>query len=382
MRERRTPPRRLDAAAEVGAFAALAVTGYGLYRMAAFAAPRHRLPVSPAASPRVRVSAVVPARDEARVIADCVRALCASGPGLAELVVVDDGSTDGTADAAAAVGDPRVRVITAPPLADGALGKPSACAAGAAAATGEWLWFVDADVRVAPDALARLLDHARSTGAALVSALGRLRGGSAAVSWLLPEVGFGLARRLSLDSVAEPTSPIAFASGQCLLMRRDAYDDIGGHGAVVREPVEDVALAGLAKARGHHLRVVLAPDAFDVDMYASLSDAWRGLLKNSAGVRGAAHVSLAREAVWAAAAAVPLAVLAGSRSRSARRLAAAAVIAQVVTSVGGRVVAKVPVWPAVGAPLAELTLVASWLQSRRLAARGETVQWRGRPVVP
>jgi len=91
-----------------------------LWRMNRFGSARHRLPRALVDRPAsVRVSAVVPARDEATAVGSCVAALCRSGAALAEVIVVDDGSADGTAALALAGGDQRVRVTAAPALAPG-----------------------------------------------------------------------------------------------------------------------------------------------------------------------------------------------------------------------------------------------------------------------
>jgi GT2 family glycosyltransferase len=320
-------------------------------RFARHTAPRVLRPVA-----REDVVAVVAARDEAASVGACVTALLANG--VREVVVVDDGSTDGTADAARTAG---ARVVRAPPPEPGVAGKAAACAFGAAATSGEWLWFVDADVVVAPDALARLLAEADETGAALVSAFGRVATPTPATAWLLPEIGLGLARRLSLDAVADPSSAVAFASGQCLLVRRSAYDAAGGHD--VTATVEDVALAARVKARGLPVRVVLGPDFYTTAMYGTLGEAWNGLRRSASTVRPSA----VREVASLAAALLPVLLW---RTRAGK----AAYAAQVVASAGGRWVSGAPVWPAAGAPFAQ-----AWLAANALAAhRRAPVRWRGR----
>jgi GT2 family glycosyltransferase len=360
------------------------MTAWGLLRMARFAGARHTLPrVSPDGQPwPASVTAVVPARDEAALIGSCVAALCASGPELLEVLVVDDASTDATAALASAAGDGRVRVVSAPGLHAGERGKPVGCATGAGLASGEWLWFVDADVEVAPDALRRLLACAEETRSSMVSAFGRVAADTPGTAWLLPEVGLTLARRLSLAAVADATSGAAFASGQCLLVRRTAYDALGGHGAVAGSVVEDQDLSALARARGVGQRLALAPDAFTVRMYADVGEAWQGLLKNSAAVRGTSAAATLREAAWAAAALAPVALVLSRRApRGARRVAAMTVGAQVVTSLGGRLVGRAPLWPSVAAPAAEVALVAGWWASARKRRTGVSVGWRGRDVI-
>lgn len=323
------------AAARWGAYG---MTACGLLRMARVArstAPRVATPWT------ADVVAIVPARDEARGIAECVNALRANG--LRDVVVVDDASSDGTAAIARTAG---ATVVAAPPLRTGRRGKPAACRAGAAAATSEWLWFVDADVTVAPDALSRLLAAADESGASLVSALGRVATPNAAMAWLLPEVGLTLARRVDLAT---------FASGQCLLVTRAAYDAVGGHDATA--VAEDLAVAQAMTRRGYVVRTVLGPDLYATRMYATVGEAWRGLVKNAADVRRSPRVEYA----WLAAT-----LLGGRRAYAAN----------VVVSAGGRLVARQPLWPAVAAPLAEVWLIANWLRARRRPP----VEWKGRPV--
>jgi hypothetical protein len=108
-----------------------------------------------------------------------------------------------------------------------------------------------------------------------------------------------VAERLDLDAVADPGRPDAFLSGQCLLVRRDVYDAVGGFAAVAGSLVEDVALARRLKAAGHRLDVRLAPDLAAVRMYGRFGDLWEGLAKNLAEVWGADAGSLVRQATRA-----------------------------------------------------------------------------------
>lgn len=320
------PGRRLAALAPLG------VVAWGLARMARFAAHRPPRVLGPATG--ADVVAVVPARDEEASVGGCVAALLAAG--VREVVVVDDASSDRTAAAARAAG---ARVVAAPPPAPGDVGKAAACLHGAAETESAWLWFVDADVVVAPDSLARLLAEADESGAALVSAFGSVATPTPGTAWLLPEVGLSLSRRLDLDTGV-------FASGQCLLVRRDAYP---GHDRAA--VVEDVALARDVAARGHLTRAVLAPDLYGTVMYATLGEALHGLRRS----RGAVPPG-PREALWLAAACTP-----------------AGYAAQVVVSAGGRLVSGAPVGPAVAAPFADALLVATRLRRGRAT-------WKGRPV--
>ncbi|MBM3785685.1 MAG: glycosyltransferase, partial [Acidobacteria bacterium] len=166
------------------------------------------------ASYREDVTAVIPARNEAGKIGRAVRSLASQ----ARVIVVDDHSTDATAAEAKAAG---ALVIPAPPLATCALGKPSACLAGAHAAKSRWILFVDADTWYEPNFVASLIDHAERH--ALDSASVFLR--NDCQSWverLLLPYAFGL-YFCGVDVRRDP-----IANGQCLLFQTKAYWSIGG----------------------------------------------------------------------------------------------------------------------------------------------------------
>jgi glycosyltransferase involved in cell wall biosynthesis len=326
------------------------------------------------------VSVVVPARDEAGRVGGCVAALVDQDAAVVEVVVVDDGSSDGTADEAARAG---ARVEAVPSPAPGVAGKAAACAHGAAAATaGRWLAFVDADVVLAPEALSRLLGGCLAAGAVAASPLAR----QVTRSWweevLLPDLGLAVAERLDLDAVADPASRDAFLSGQCLLVRRDAYEAVGGFGAVAGSLVEDLALAGRLKAAGHRLQVRLAPDLAAVRMYGRFGDLWEGLAKNLAEVWGADAGSLARQAARALAGAAPWVALAARPGPLARRVAVAGGVLQLTVRAGGRLVAGADPRFALAYPLADLVLLAVYADSVRRRRSGAPLTWKGRTYPP
>ncbi len=319
---------------------------------------------------------VVPARDEAAHIADCVAALCRSGRDVVEIVVVDDGSSDATAAEALSRADGRVRVISAPDLVPGRLGKPSACAAGAFGTTGEWVWFVDADVTVEPDLVARLLAAADESDADLVSAVGRLTTTDRLTGWLLPAVGFTVARRADPARIADAMSSTVFAVGHCLLVRRTAYDAVGGHLAVADQVVEDVALARLVKSRGGTVALATAFDGFTVQMYDDARSAWSGLLKNTSAVQ---RRPLVAELASAALCLAPLGLV-WSRSPRTRAIARVALVAQLSADLAARLVARQPVLPSLAAPVVDSVLAGQHLQAAARRRRGGAVAWRGRDV--
>ena len=293
-----------------------------------------------AGAPPIDVRVVVPARDEAASVAACVASLL---PQATEVVVVDDGSSDGTGELAASAGASVVRLDGDPPA--GWLGKPRACLAGAEGATTEWLAFVDADVVLAPHALATM---AAATGATSTSIVGGLECRSFWERLLLPELGLAL---------TQEGFPPGFASGQCFLVRRDHYQAVAGHGhPAVRGSVVDDRDLSLALG-GHDPR--LAPKLMTARMYAGWSDLRAGLTKNSA----ALHTRPLLHLAWL------LGPVASRRPWAA-----------LVVSAGGRLVAGQN--PAYGllCPVARIVLAALHVESLHRARAGRSVTWKGRSV--
>ena len=174
---------------------------------------------------------------------------------LRELIVVDDASTDRTAEILAGLGRefPLLRTVRLESLPAGWMGKSHAAAAGAETATGEWLLFTDADTEHLPGSLEAMLGRAREEKADLLS----LSPGQQTVTWweksIIPYVFIELARMFPFEEVSDPASPQAAANGQYLLVRRSVYNEIGGFAAVRGEILDDVALARLVKQRGGRL---------------------------------------------------------------------------------------------------------------------------------
>jgi chlorobactene glucosyltransferase len=228
------------------------------------------------------LSICIPARNEVGNIGACLQAVLASDHPNLEIIVVDDGSDDGTAAAAqeAGGGHPRFRLIqgTAPP--PGWAGKPWACQRAAGEAAGDFLLFLDADVRLAPWTARAAMEQMESRPLDLLSLFGNwdLRG-----FWevaLVPVVGWFIRGSVDLEAANKTVSPVAFANGQFILARRSAYDALGGHGAVKSEVLEDVHLARVFKQRALSCGLLHAPGAFSVRLYDSLGAIIEGYSKN------------------------------------------------------------------------------------------------------
>lgn len=222
------------------------------------------------------LSVIVPARNEEAILADCLRTLVGQPDVSCEVIVVDDHSNDRTPEIAAAFA---VRVIAADPLPPGWTGKCNACWTGARAAAGKWLLFTDADTRHQSGSLAEGLREAEATRAALLSYSPRQEVHSLAERALMPVIFAELASKFRPKEVSDPNSPAAAANGQYLLIRRDAYDAIGGHAAAAQGILEDVELARRAKAAGYKLQFRQS-DVVSTRMYRTFSQLWEGWTKN------------------------------------------------------------------------------------------------------
>jgi glycosyltransferase involved in cell wall biosynthesis len=242
------------------------------------------------------VSAVVPARNEEDNIARAVESLAAQ-PEISEIIVVNDQSSDRTGDILAdlATKIPRLRVLETDNLPEGWVGKNYAVWLGAQKAIGQWLLFTDADAVHLSGSTARALADATAKDSALVSYSPEQETRNWWERALIPFIFCRLAERHSFAAVNDPASRAAAANGQYLLIRRDAYDAIGGHESVAGEVLEDVALAELVKRAGY--RIYFAPGAgiARVRMYRTFSAMWQGWTKNLYPLLGGSRSGVLRE---------------------------------------------------------------------------------------
>ena len=230
------------------------------------------------------VSVIVPARNEARNIGRCVRSILASRYPSLELIVVDDHSDDDTAALARGAGpdDPRLRVVANPPLPNGWFGKQWACATGVGAAHGSLFLFTDADTEHAPDLLPRAVNAILRDEPGLLTVAGHQETHSFWERLLQPQVFWMLlARYGGTESVSHARrAEDVIANGQFLLVRRSAYESVGGHASVRDKVAEDLALAQRFHRAGLGVRLVRGEEQLSTHMYASLSELIAGWGKN------------------------------------------------------------------------------------------------------
>ena len=230
------------------------------------------------------VSVILPARNEAHNIARCVSSILSTTYPNLELIVVDDSSTDGTAQLArdAAAGDPRARIVTAPPLPEGWFGKQWACATGAKVARGSMLQFTDADTVHGSDLVTRSINAIRRNRSQLFSVAGRQQLGGFWERVIQPQVFTILSMRYGgTESITQSTSVRnKIANGQCLFVTHDSYTSIGGHASVRTSAAEDLMLAQRFFAARKRVVIMLGVNQLSTRMYGSLREIVSGWRKN------------------------------------------------------------------------------------------------------
>ena len=237
----------------------------------------------------ISLTVVIPAFNESLNIRRSLRSVFQSLPpcGNWHVVVVDDMSTDSTADMAQECAKQmdqlnRFTLIQAGPRPANErwVGKNWACSKAMEQLNSSWVLFIDADVELRPTALRRALVQAIDERADLFSVAPRLVCTCLAEWMVQPIMASLLGLGFPIVEANDPSSDVAFAAGPFMLFRRSAYDAIGGHRALAGEVVEDLALARTIKTSGFRLRYVLGLDAVDLQMYPNLSALWEGWTKN------------------------------------------------------------------------------------------------------
>ena len=332
------------------------------------------------------VSIVIPARNEERDIGPTLDAALAQDYPSFEVIVVDDGSTDGTAaEIERRASDARLVPVSCPPLPEGWLGKPHALSNGTAAARGEWLLLMDADVRLAPAALRYAVGRAASEGwdqLALLPHFDREGFWEEVTMPSLPVFFFvfspsfvALSRRRKL----------AFGGGAFNLVRREAYDAIGGHRRLANSVVDDVRLAMELKAAGFKTRTQLGLALLRLRMYRGLGEIVEGFTKNAHAVwRGRELLLVVASSVLLAMNILPFFWLPWAMSSPSQALsppllwlgASLALLLACRTVVQWRL--GFPWWPVLFHALTVLVSYVILARSLRMVYVEGVVRWRGR----
>jgi glycosyltransferase involved in cell wall biosynthesis len=228
------------------------------------------------------VSVLIPARNEAAGIAAALQTVLTTRDIEFEVVVMDDGSTDGTDVIVLALAetDNRLRLERAPPLPTGWNGKQHACWCLARAARNSILCFVDADVRLQSDCIARMVNFL--DGNSLVSGFPRQITRTFLEWMLIPLIHFVLLGFLPITRMRTTKEPrLGAACGQFIMTRADDYFACGGHSGIKQTMHDGLRLPRLFRESGCKTDLADITNLASCRMYTSASEVWCGLAKNA-----------------------------------------------------------------------------------------------------
>ena len=333
----------------------------------------YRTPAAAVAVPPVSV--LIPARNEAENIGPAVEAILASQGVTLELLVLDDHSTDSTAAVLASIPDSRLRVLSGSPLPLGWSGKQHACAALADAASHDLMVFVDADVRLGPDALLRMAGFMQRHPVGLASGFPLQVVRTWSEQLLLPLIHFLLLGFLPMALMRRLSSPgLGAGCGQLFIARRTAYHRAGGHAAIRASLHDGLTLPRAFRHAGEMTDLFDATSFARCRMYSSAGQVWEGLGKNATEGMAKPGAILIWTILLGGGQILPVLL--------ALLLPSTAAMTALVLSIGGRLVLAErfhqPLLSALLHPLGiAALLIVQWAALLR-AARGRPATWRGR----
>ncbi|MEM9186890.1 MAG: glycosyltransferase family 2 protein [Planctomycetota bacterium] len=347
--------------------------------------------LGPNAGGEAAISVLIPARDEAENIADCIASALSGGDEHAEVVVLDDHSTDGTGAivAGTAERDPRVRLITGATLPTGWNGKQHACWQLAGEARNERLLFLDADVRLEPGALRRIVQRMGGGGEGarvdLLSGFPRQLTGSLVEQMLIPLIHFVLLGFLSLRHLRRAQLPeFAAGCGQLFVTTRSAYLASGGHAAIRASRHDGLKLPRVYLENGLSVDVFDATDLASVRMYRGAGATWRGLSKNADEGIACPRLIVPVTALLACGQVAPMglfvACLTAPSPAAAEALSGAALLLSYLPRLDAVRRFREPFFAALLHPASVLLFLAIQWWSLVASLTGRQVAWKGRPA--
>jgi len=342
-------------------------------------------PDAPLTSRRTeQVSVLIPARDEAAGIGDCVRAALQSQGVQLEVVVLDDHSSDATAEIVREIanGDPRVRLIAGQPLPADWNGKQFACYQLAQAAKYKRLMFIDADVKLRSDALRRLIAYQNTHDAALLSAFPHQLTMTWLEKWLIPLMHFILLGFLPIARMRQSRQrAYAAGCGQLFVTRRADYQQAGTHAAIRGSRHDGLKLPAAYRDAGLSTDVVDGTPFVSCRMYRSAGQVLRGLLKNASEGIASPRLIVPFSTILLGGALLPWIALVAALTLGDPPATAVAVVALIAAHLPRALAARQFQQSWVGVlfhtPAVVLFIALQWLALlNRLT--GRSVAWRGR----
>ncbi|RLA94172.1 MAG: hypothetical protein DRG25_03060 [Deltaproteobacteria bacterium] len=229
------------------------------------------------------VSVLVPARNEEQNIGNCLQALLEQDYSNLEIIVIDDQSTDKTAEIVKRFQkkNEAIKLISGKKLPPGWIGKNHALFQGVQEAGGEYLLFLDADVVLTSrHCISQIVKYAMEHETDLLTLVPELECKTFWEKVVLPILGFFIINRFTLKNINNPSSKITSVVGPFLFFKRQTYEEIGGHEGIKGEIVEDLVLAQTIKKKGYRLSYMLGMELFSLREYANFQEIWEGFSKN------------------------------------------------------------------------------------------------------
>lgn len=333
------------------------------------------------------VSVLIPARNEERNLPATLESILRNQDCHYEVVVLDDHSTDRTATIVRqfALLDSRVRLETAPPLPVGWCGKQHACHVLAGLAKHRLLVFMDADVRLAPDAIKRMVAFMRERNVALASGVPHQELGTASERLLLPLIHFVLLGFLPMHAMRRTHWPAMSAGcGQLFIARRDAYQACGGHARLWDSLHDGIQLPRVFRRAGFRTDLFDATDLATCRMYHTHSETWSGLGKNATEGLAAPRIIGPMTLILLGGQVLPFALLSCADVMPRLGLycaALAALLAYAPRFIAARLFRQ-PLGSALLHPFGVLALMAIQWHALVLYLLGKPAEWKGRRYGP
>ncbi len=324
-----------------------------------------------------RVSVLIPARNEAAVLGRTLPPLLAE-PAVAEVLLIDDHSTDATRAVAEALQHPKLRILAAPELSPGWSGKLWALEAARTEAREPWLLLVDADIELEPGMLPALFERQRNTGAALVSVMVHLRMQEIWERLLMPAFVFFFKLLYPFRLANGPQSAFAAAAGGLMLIEARCLEAIGGFGALRGALIDDCSLAAAVKRSGARIWIGLTHGARSLREYPQLANVWQMVSRTAYTQLHHSPVllSLCVVLMIASLVAPPLALLFGDWEERLAGLVGCAAMG--IAYWPTLRYYQLPAWRVITLPVAGALFLAMTIASAIGHHRGTTAVWRDR----
>ncbi|MFA1641934.1 glycosyltransferase family 2 protein [Chryseomicrobium imtechense] len=360
-------------------FSALLLLFIGITLLHAVVLPRPKRDARTKGEPLVSI--LIPMRNELANVEGLIGSLQKQTYSKFEVIVLDDESTDGTREAleASTEHDSRFTIKPGAPKLDGWVGKVYACHQLSGYASGDYLLYVDADVRIEPNAVQDVLAFMQHNNLALVSGFSRFLLPTWLNKLLVPMQHFIVLFHLPMGLARFTKWPPATAAhGGFMFFERGAYEAIGGHESVKGEIVEDVALSKRMKAHGHKMWLANITAFASCTMYETNEDVWKGFSKNIFnGIGKSVPLAAVIMVFYASFYVLPLFLLVGAVVVADPSL----LIPYALISIQGLIVyatTKEPLYLAFALPASALALIALLANAMIRSMQGQKVEWKGR----